>query len=283
MPAPLLTTITPYWNRPDTLRVWLLALIGSTDPCVRHIIYFVGDLIPSWWRQIPKPDNVIAIATSEPPGASIGYYHNLGAQAAETDWIMKLDVDAIPNARYFSELCRVLAAAGDREWFNCGMMFMSRSSSAANLTIERMPLTEQTYTRIMLSPRSHAHGSYAKPEATNFCCCRRTYLDLGGSDPRFRQWGWEDYQQVYMLEKHFRQDDPLPGLIDISNVTQRCRDEIARPKANALYARNRWLCLLHRWHPPSDTPGYKTMQQSEANRKIVLEHILASRNNNHGN
>lgn len=278
--SPLLTTITPVWQRPESLQVWIKALKAATQWGVHHIVFFVGERIPDWWEQEKcEQHNIWGIPVPEPPGNSIGYYHNKGAEIADSEWIMKLDVDAIPNTRYFSELRRMIEQANPREWFNCGMLFMSRGASGAHLDLNRMPLTPEAYTRIMLNARGMAQGSYAKPEASNFCCRRVEYLALGGSDPRFKNWGWEDYQQIYMLEKHWRGCDPLPGLVDISNVTQRCRDEIGRPKANELYLRNRWLCLLHRWHPPSPTPGYKSSEQSHQNRKLVLEHILKAKQN----
>jgi hypothetical protein len=273
----LLTTITPYWRRPDSLRVWLAALRGASIVGVRHLIYFVGEPIPVWFGTETAGLPIVAISCPEAPGASIGYYHNVGAKAASSDWIMKLDVDAIPNVRYFRELLNVLQTAREREWFNCGMVFMSPSATAQSLDLGRMPLSAETFTRITLNLRSHSQNSFARPEASNFCCRRTEYLQLGGSDPRFKQWGWEDYQQLYMLERHWRQCDPLPGPLDIANVTQRCRDEIGRPKAAELFARNRWLCLLHRWHPTSPTPGYKSLSQSQSNRQLVLEYIQNAR------
>lgn len=272
---PLLTTITPYWNRPESLRTWLLAIRGAVSPEVRHIIYFVGEPIPNWFVQEVGDAPIFPIGIPEAPGKSIGQYHNQGAKAANTDWIMKLDIDAIPNRRYFEELVGVIRRARPREWFNGGMLYISRASSSANLDMGRMPLTSENYTRITLSPRTHAHGSFAKPEASNFICRRLEYLQLGGSDPRFSQWGWEDYQQLYMLECHWRQSDPLPGMLDISNVTQRCRDEIGRPKAADLFMRNKWLCLLHRWHAPNSDTTYRS--KSEDNRQVLLDYILKLR------
>lgn len=273
--TPILTTITPYWGRPGGLQCFLKALEGASVPEVCHFIYVVGSQCHP--HLIPEHPRVRFIQRPEAPGASIGFYHNLGAKAANTEWIMKLDVDAIPNVRYFRELCNVLASAREREWFNCGMVFMSPSATAQSLDLGRMPLSAETFTRIILNLRSHSQNSFARPEASNFCCRRTEYLQLGGADPRFKQWGWEDYQQLYMLERHWRQCDPLPGPLDIANVTQRCRDEIGRPKAAELFARNRWLCLLHRWHPTSLTPGYKSLSQSQSNRQLVLEYIQNAR------
>lgn len=278
----LLTTITPFWGRADSLVVWLQAIQRASIPNVCHIIYFVGETIPVWFSKGILNLPVRAIVCSEPPGNSIGHYHNKGAKAANTEWIMKMDVDAIPHERYFSELVNVLRSAKPREWFNCGMMFMSREFSIRELT-EATALSTSVYTRVMLNPRGHVYGSYIQPEASNFCCRRVEYLQLGGACSDFKQWGWEDYQQMYMLEKHWRQRDPLPGPIDISNVTQRCRDEIGRPKASELFARNRWLCLLHRWHPPSGSPSYKTVDQSQKNRQVVLDYILKARGIYYGN
>jgi hypothetical protein len=276
---PLLTTITPVWGRDTALRVWLRAIRGASIPEVRHIVYFVGENIPQWFSSESVGIPVIAISRPEKPGASIAHYHNMGAKQASTDWIMKLDVDCIAHVRYFKELIPVLHTAKPREWFNAGMLMISRPSSEAELTAERMPLLDTIYTRMMLNARAYSAGSYAQPEATNFVCRRLDYLQLGGADGRFKQYGWEDYQQIYMLERYSRGADPLPGLVDMTNVTQRCRDEISRPKAVQLYNRNRWLALLHRWHPTDSNSAYKNAQAFYSNRQILLDYISRARTN----
>jgi len=132
-----------------------------------------------------------------------------------------------------------------------------------------------TYQNIMSSPASYSATSYLWPAASNFICRRGDYLKLGGCDARFKGYGWEDYQQIYMLERHQQGQDPLPGILTARTVTQRCRDEISRRKAKELYDKDRMLCLIHRWHPSSLDPSYKASM--DHNRAVLLDWILCSR------
>jgi len=265
----MLTTITPYWGRPDMLRLWLANLKKATTPEVFHLVYFIGEPPPEWWDEEAAGMSIRAVLRYEPSGSSIGYYHNLGALVAATEWMMKLDVDAFPNEHYFKELLPVLLTAGPNEWFNGGMFYMSKFYSLCMLS---HPLIGETYRQIMANRRTYSAIPFLTPAASNFICRRREYLFLGGSAPGFKGYGWEDYQQLYMLEKHaLGGKDPLPGPVTLENVTRRCRDEISRPKAKALWERNPWLCLLHHWHPAA-----KGSDMSH-NRRILYEYIKASK------
>lgn len=264
--TPILTTITPYWSRPEMLRSWMKAIQASTIPEVHHLIYFVGEKPSDWWA---PPPNVTTAICGEKPGLSIGYYHNMGAKGTTSEWIMKLDVDLIPNVNYFPALLKVLETAGPREWFNGGMFYLNRQN--AHWTgLEQV----KTYEYVMANRQTYSANPYLLPAATNFICRRQTYLDLGGCDPRFRGWGWEDYQQIYLLERHQRQQDPLPGTVTLDSVSRRCRDEISRPKAKELWERNPFLCLIHRWHPEGRDLIYRNPELSRRNKEILLECIV---------
>ena len=272
----MLTTITPYWGRPTMLRVWLRAVSGATCNGFKHIVIFVGESVPDWVQSQYGEDprfKLVSFADHTPGHFSIGHYHNMGAFLATTEWMMKMDVDTIPNVQYFQALVGLLNHAQPREWFNGGMMYVSEASSAQYLAAEKMPLKEETYNTIMGNTRLHCGGYFAGPSATNFICRRKEYLELGGSDEKFRGYGWEDYQQIYMLERHFLGRDPLPGPLDESNVTRRCCGEISRIRAHGLWKRNPWLCLLHHWHPASPDTRYKSHMGMIANRKILLDCI----------
>ncbi len=267
---PQLTTITPYWKRPEMLRVWLRALRGASIPEVTHLIYFVGERAPDWAREEVEGNTAFhfqELPLHTPGHYSIGCYHNMGAVDASSEWMMKLDLDALPNVRYFRELLPLLSTAEPKQWFNGGMIYMSRLACLRYLALSSMPVSEETY-RFLMKERSFRTG-YMEPSASNFICRRRDYLDLGGCDWNFLGYGWEDYQQLFMLESHERGCNPLPGPLDSHNVTQRCRDEISRPKAKMLWQRNEWLCLLHHWHPKSAICPAKIA----SNRKILLEYI----------
>lgn len=266
----ILTTVTPYWNRPDMLKGWLESIRGAAHPEVEHWIYFIGENPPPWWNQAVAGLPVRTIPRSEPPGFSIGHYHNIAAISADTEWIMKMDIDTVPNVRYFRHLLPVLHSAKEREWFNGGMIYLSRSASNRL----QMPVSESTYSSIMAVPRAYTSSNGHEPAGSNFICRRIEYLKLGGCLEAFRDYGWEDYQQLYMLQRHQLGKDPLPGHVTMDNVTSRCRDEIGRPKAKELHGRDRWLVLLHRWHPVANN---KTQEAMGRNRAILFDYVERQR------
>lgn len=267
----LLTTITPYWKRPDMLRNWVRSILGSTIPELRHLIYFVGEAPPDWWASETAGTNITALVREEAPGFSIGHYHNLGAHQAQTEWIMKLDVDTMAHTSYFTNLLPVLQKAHPREWFNGGMFYMARPHSEIMLPLSNLPLPERIYDQIMSQRRTYSSSSYILPAATNFICRKEDYLKLGGCDAGFRGYGWEDYQQIYMLERYQARREPLPGIVTLQNVTARCRDEISRRKARQLWERNPRLCLIHKWHAVSVQSGYHSNMNQ--NRELLLGYI----------
>ncbi len=266
----VLTTITPVWRRQHVLRLWLQNLRGVTIPQVHHFVYFVGEQPPDWW-EIEAPPNVTAMVRTEEPGLSIGFYHNLGASQATSEWIMKMDVDVFPNVQYFQELLYVLSTATPKEWFNGGMFYVNKTYSIELMST--FPLSEKVYSHVMDNRRIYTDSSYLSPAATNFICRRQSYLDLGGCDDQFVGYGWEDYQQLYMLEKRQLGKDPLPGPLTLANVTNRCRDEISRPKAKDLWERNSWLCLLHHWHQRAE----RNADRVSRNRRILFDYIMTQR------
>ena len=269
----ILTTITPVWGRAEQLRIWLRAVRGATIRTrIRHFVYFVGED-----RPLNEDASFVYFHESGPP-QSIGHYHNLGANQAQTPWIMKLDVDTLPNVEYFEALLPILEQAGEREWFNGGMFYVNEHFSKLLLTENRMPLSMDDYRRVILHPKGHTGSKYDLPQATNFICRREAYLGHAMSDDRFKGYGWEDYQQIYDLEFYQQGKDPLPGLLGASNVTQRCREEIARRKALELYQKDERLALLHRWHPVGPAQdGYRSGRQMTLNRQVLLDCIQRRR------
>lgn len=276
-----LTVITPYWQRPNMLPIWLEAMRGAllrTSPEVRALVMFVGESVPDWVLDNYGRDPLFHfIVMPDQPGVlSIGHYHNEGAKMAQSEWMMKLDIDTLPNVRYFAELLPILRNARPREWFNGGMIYATVGTSFALLSKDKMPLQEATYAMIMANVRAHSLTGRHYPQSTNFICWRADYLRLGGCDPGFRGWGWEDYQQIWMLERHWLGRDPLPNRISMSSITQACRDVISRPKAKELLVRNQWLCLIHHYHAKAGGL-YKNPSVSNANRKVLFDYVMRRR------
>jgi hypothetical protein len=264
-----ITTITSYWERPDILPVWLEAVRGSTIPEVEHILFFVGDPAPA----IPNPPKrlrVVDISKTDP--FSIGHCHNIGARMANTEWIMKIDIDSLPSLMFFRKLIPLIEGALPREWFNCGMLYF-KAIYGGMLGIHNVPVGPAFHHMVCQNMRSYSAFGYDMPASTNFICRTQDYLGLGGCDKRFDGYGWEDYQQIYMLERYQQGKDPLPGPVTFDNVTQRCRDEISRSKARELYQRDEVFCLFHRWHSICS----KNRQQMDKNRQLLLDYILEAR------
>lgn len=254
------------------LRVWLAAIGGATIPEVEHLLIYVGEHATA----IPDPPRglrVVEMPRQEP--FSIGHCHNMGARLANTEWIMKIDVDTLPSLLFFKHLRDdLLRQAGPREWFNCGMIYFKKVFSDSLLVPPRVPCGPAIHHMVCQNAKVYSVG-YPLPAATNFICRTQDYLDLGGCDTRFNGYGWEDYQQIYMLERYQQAKDPLPGPVMDHNVTQRCRDEISRRKALELFRRNETYCLFHRWHKPSP----KDPRLMAQNKAILLEWIEKSRGN----
>lgn len=262
----ILTTITPQWKRPDMLRSWVKSIRGSIHPFVKHLVYFVRDLPPDWWDSETADLPILAVCCPfDPPGLSIGHYHNDGAEISNSEWIMKMDVDTIWNVDFFKTLIPFLCRADQRQWFNCGMVLLTPEMTA--YAENHLPLSVEKHEEFLFKDR---------PVSTNFICRRKTYLKYAQCESAFRGWGYEDYQQIYDLERYQLRRDPLPGDIDINTLTQRCRDEISRPKAMELFGMDKRLCLFHKWHPKT-SPGSDYRASAEKNRMILFQHINKAR------
>lgn len=270
-PQPYLTTITPYWDRPEMLRCWLKAIGNASVPEVRHIVFFVGEH-PHCTTD--ANDRLQFLHCPEPPGYSIGHYHNKGANMAKTEWIMKLDVDTLPHKNFFRRLLPVLRNAKQREYFNVGMFYMNQDATRSFLREDQDLLGPIAYTYLTRQLYITSNSKYRYPAASNFVCRTQDYLALGGCDERFRGWGWEDYYQLYKLERHWLGRDPLPGHVTFENVTNRCRDEISRPRAKELWLRENALALIHRYHAPSKSTYYRDPKAIEHNKKLLFNYIL---------
>ncbi len=269
----ILTTITPFWGRPEMLLGWVRCIRAASIPEVKHFIYFVGERPPDWWATETGDLPIVTFLRSETDPLSIGHYHNIGIAAADSPWVMKMDIDTIPNIRFFSELLPVLASARPRQWFNSGMLYVSEASTKRYLATQRLPLTEFVYTQISSNSKAHSASTYILPSATNFICRKNDYLNMGGCLEGFKGYGWEDYMQIYGLEKQYQGTCPLRGVVTMESVTRFCRDQISRVKAEELWRRNNWLCLLHRFHHPSKKVTYRSHDIFEHNRKILYDYV----------
>jgi hypothetical protein len=274
----MLTTITPYWGRSDALVPWIVSLKAASRPWIKHIIIFVGENPPGYWGGFTDNTNITTHLRTEKPEMSIGFYHNLGARYANSEWIMKLDIDVIPHLTFFDALEDQLRFAKPLDWFCCGMFHLNQAATRMYATPPNLPLAGDVYLRLCQDIRTiseqHMKGL---PIGTQWICRRQEYLAFGGADQRFRHYGWEDYQQIYMLERARLGRDPLAGPVTLLNVTQRCRDEISRFKAAELFKLDNRLALIHRYHPKITGGNSKYMSSVAANKKILYDYIQQAR------
>lgn len=258
------------------LETWLAAIEGARHPLVKHCIAFVGEDPPEDMTTRLTAANIRATVHRDAPGRrSIAHYHNLMIRSAETEWVMKLDVDCMTHQGFFKALCGVLARAEEGDWFNCGMLYVNQDVSQKVLVPERMPLTESACMGLVTAGKRVSSFLSGKLGGSNFICRKDDYLRSGGGDGRFRGWGWEDYQQMYMLELGRLGRCPLPGRVDITNVSNRCRDEICLPKIAELRIIDPSAVLLHKWHAAAKGTDYRSY--SAANKEVLLSYI-----NEHG-
>ncbi len=270
-----LTTVTPYWGRPEILRRWLRSINQATTVECKHVIQFIGEHVPNWFQEESLPNMIVVDYSDDVPGVrSIGYYHDLGFSRTDTEWVMKLDSDCLVNPEYFKHLLPILDQAEPRQWFNGGMFYLNERQTLFYGSYLDRGLSWELYCQVMTNRPSFAAGSYLLPAATNFICRREEYLKLGGACPSFQGYGWEDYQQIYMLESNYCQSDPLKGaFVNRSTVTGLCRD-LSRRKARELWEQDEALCLLHHWHPVSLDPTYRSSDKLTYNREVLLNYVL---------
>lgn len=223
-----------------------------------------------------RSDEVLELCSSSPLRAhfvdyqetfSIGRALNYGASISDSMFILKQDVDCLPYDGIYERIlqhCRDLQQK-PMAWSNLGVFNCTEEFSAEYLsgpisfeTFELVRDTDSTKTEI-------------KRAAGNQILVRReTYERVGGTARDFRGWGWEDYQLIYYLE---RLEEPSFRLSEyrLATITQRCRDEISRPKN--IRTNELDLAFLHKWHDPlADPDDYRAYV--DENRKHLLSHIL---------
>lgn len=274
-----ITTVTPYFNRPEMLKLWKRSVSNSDPGIWEHRLYVLGEESRQQVeKHAPWPEHVVISFHPHNPEEgpfTIGHWHNRGAREADSTWFMKLDADVFAFPSFWlameEELGRMEAKNNPALWCNVGFFYLTRMATDM---ARRSALNDRTedYFRCNLNSVRWTHKPHL-PAASQFICRRETYLELGGCHPDFKGYGWEDYQQLYMLERNF-QGKPLykPGELQLDTITGTLREDLSRSRARALYKKDPRLSLFHQRHPRAPaSSAYRSF--TAHNRKVLLDYV----------
>ena len=243
----VITTITPYRGRADQLESWCKTLQSSYHPSVRHLLIAPGGLTPKERTLIPES----GIKVLEPEDLdhgimSMGHWHNYGVKYANTEWVMKLDVDCHPHRTFWDILISKLPETG---WLNIGSYLLREDQKIPT------PLLTTKYNELTSQCPEGPTGVHWVIRKKDYQNCHRGFVG----------YGWEDYYQYLMFDYHFTKTKPLN--LNLGNITDYYREQ-SRILARKLDPR---LGLLHKWHPPG---GSKYKSQIEKNRRTLYREYL---------
>lgn len=248
----ILTTLTPYWGRPDALARWIVNINAWRHPRVRHLLLDFSDYrnqeeMPAWPQKEPG-DNFDLVKIGLPPDGvrSIGDGINAGAMISTTDWIMKLDVDMMPHEGLWEAIVNMIEDPGDQEWFNLGAVYLLNRVS---IRLAEKAVDSLRYARVIDAIDRPKMITNRPLSGTQFICRRRDYLAIGGTDPGFRGYAWEDYSIVFRLNRLSKNPRPISP-VRLDTTTRTLKTEIVEPMAKEAFERDRRLTCLHHYHPP---------------------------------
>lgn len=257
-----LAVLIPYRSRFENFKVLIenlmmvdktsidfhLISLGDSDPRVKKLCN-VGGLI---YHYLPYTDVF-----------SIGVAHNYGATISKSEYILKQDVDCLPFAGLYNKiLSHILTLrSNQKSWSNIGFFYCNKEFSITHLN---GIISNDLYEQVKNNDNLKETLKYAC--GNNFLVNREHFLKIGGCSQLFKGWGWEDYQVLYFLEKYYNPNFSLSEY-KIDSITQKCRDEIARPKNQITNQKN--IIFLHKWHDPMNNES-QYMSFVETNKLHLL-------------
>lgn len=286
-----LTTVTPYYERPQSLKALLSWLKRTHEHEQLPVRYFIvcpysmeqekEHILLHFAEELQAQDKRFVFLfprVGERYLFSIGEWHNYGIARADSKWVMKLDCDVVGSSSFFVSLCNMLKHNGDearRKWFNVGFFNLLRSVTA---TYDAHAGNEAAQENILNMVNGQPEGCTLAPHypvASQFVCTKEAYMSFGGCSRKFRGYGWEDYQQLYDLARWSNGGKRVFPFekIAYNTVAVLCRDKISRTMSRELWEQDRRLCLFHRWHDTHNNPkDYKSHLPD--NLQVLLDHVL---------
>ncbi|MDA2979490.1 MAG: glycosyltransferase [Actinomycetota bacterium] len=218
VPEHLVSVILPHYEAHAQLDLTLAALTRQTYPTELIEIVVVDDgsrtppVIPDTLARMNA-----SVHVQEHLGFGAGKARNLGASVAVGDILVFLDCDMIPEPQHIEAHARWhhavsdAAVVGFRWHANFETITPSEISNAVeadsvrSLLGDQEPLRPQWIDRYMT--RTHRittsdDDAFRIMSGGNLSVRRQTYLDVGGTDETFGQWGGEDNEVGFRLVQH---------------------------------------------------------------------------------
>jgi GT2 family glycosyltransferase len=212
---PDVTVVIPHYRQPGPLRVTLCALAHQDYPMEQLQVIVADDGSPEQ-EDLPRASDYpfdLHVVRQEHDGFGLARARNLGATTAEGSRLIFLDADMVPERDLVSAHVHELQPAdyvisiGDRLHVRSDIIDPARLDGhlAAGGTLGVLyrkqaatgPAWRKDYLRRSDDLRTdHAEG-YRLASGGNLGVHKDFYLDVGGNDGTFRQWGGEDLEFAY--------------------------------------------------------------------------------------
>ncbi len=194
----LITIISSYYNRFENLKRYCENLKKNNLSNIEIIICGIFNNIEI---QYLKQFNFIQIYHYSRKTFSTGFFQNQAIEKSSNKWILKQDIDCIPEKGLYQDVINFIKNADWKDYKIYGVKYLEKD----------------------------------RRSASRFWCgnevlfSKKAWQKIG----KILEWeyGWEDYAFEYKLEKLKNPSFYIQG-IDIHNITNKIRDELVRKKNN---------------------------------------------------
>jgi GT2 family glycosyltransferase len=213
-PEPAVTVIVPYYKQLRELRLTLCALAYQRYPATRLQVVVADDGSPDPVdpSQLPNYPFDLRVVSQVHDGFGLARARNLGARAADGSLLVFLDADMVPEPTLVTAhvqstlIADYVVSIGDRAHVSAGMSVealdrhLASGKAVGSLysghSITAPAWRQEHLVRWNRLRSDHAEG-YRLASGGNLALHRQFYVDAGGSDGGFRQWGGEDLEFAY--------------------------------------------------------------------------------------